>query len=99
VIIGVHRVLVRIRHLDFDRVIQQALDDDIARLLTEAATRRPARSARPTTRPVMTLSTAARWTGKRCQHCSRHGLASFADVVIRAKVEISPGRPHPQQTT
>ena len=46
VIIGLHRVLDRIRHLDFDQEIKQALADDLARVLTEPAMRRPGRSAR-----------------------------------------------------
>ena len=36
VIVNVHRVLDRIRHLDLDQAVKQALEDDIARLLAEA---------------------------------------------------------------
>ena len=36
VVVGVHHVLDRIRHLDFDPEIKQALEDDVAGLLTEA---------------------------------------------------------------
>jgi molecular chaperone GrpE (heat shock protein) len=91
VIIGLHRVLDRIRHLDFDQEIKQALADDLARVLTEAGYEE--------TGQVGEEYNAARHdaiegcaTGGKASVTQVHtyGLTSFGDVVVRAKVEISP---------
>jgi molecular chaperone GrpE (heat shock protein) len=92
VVIGVHRVLDRIRHLEFDLAIKQALADDIARVLAEAGYQEtghvgedydPARHEAIDGRAV---------DGKAAIiTVHTHGLTSFGDVVVRAKVEISPG--------
>jgi molecular chaperone GrpE (heat shock protein) len=92
VIIGVHRVLDRMRHLEFDDAIKQALADDIAGVLTRAGYEEtgcvgedydPARHDAIDGRAV---------DGKAVvTTVHTHGLASFSDVVVRAKVEISPG--------
>ena len=91
VILGVHRVLDRIRHLEFDQEIKQALADDIARVLTEAGYQEtghvgedynPARHDAIDGRAV---------DGKAVvTSVHTHGLISFGDMVVRAKVEISP---------
>jgi len=94
VIIGVHRVLDRIRHLDFDQVIKRALEDDIARVLTEAGYQEtglvgedydPARHDAIDGRAEDGMAVVTT--------VHAHGLSSFGDVVIRAKVEIAPGHP------
>jgi molecular chaperone GrpE (heat shock protein) len=92
VIVSVHRVLDRIRHLEFDHAIKQALADDIASVLTEAGYEEtgcageeydPARHDAIDGRAV---------DGKAVvTTVHAHGLASFGDVIVRAKVEISPG--------
>jgi hypothetical protein len=92
VIIGVHHVLDRIRHLEFDQVIKQALTDDITRLLTEAGYQEtgcvgedydPARHDAIEGRAVDGTAVVT--------SVHTHGLASFGDMVVRARVEISPG--------
>jgi len=96
VIVGVHRVLDRIRHLDFDQAIKQALEDDIARVLTEAGYEEtgrvgegydPARHDAIHGRAVDGEAVVTK--------VHTHGLASFGDVVVQAKVEISPGHSSP----
>lgn len=92
VIIGVHRVLDRIRHLDFDEAIKQALDEDLTRVLSEAGYQEmgqvgeeyePARHDAIDGRAVDGKAVVT-----KVHSC---GLISFSDVVVRAKVEISPG--------
>lgn len=91
VIIGVHRVLDRIRHLDFDQAIRQALEDDLTAVLTEAGyaeTGRPGEDYQPARHDAID---GRALDGKAVvTKVHAHGLASFGDVVIRAKVEISP---------
>lgn len=92
VIIGLHRVLDRIRHLDFDEAIKQALDEDLTRALGEAGYQEtgqvgeeyePARHDAIEGRAVDGKAVVTK--------VHSHGLISFSDVVVRAKVEISPG--------
>jgi hypothetical protein len=91
VIIGLHRVLDRIRHLDFDEAIKQALDEDLTRVLGEAGYQesgqvgeeyQPARHDAIDGRAVDGQAVVT-----KVHSC---GLISFSDVVVRAKVEISP---------
>ncbi|MCW2936533.1 MAG: hypothetical protein JWM19_7495 [Actinomycetia bacterium] len=96
VIIGVHRVLERIRHLEFDQVIKQALEDDIARVLTEAGyeeTGKVGEAYDPARHDAIGGRAADGEAMVTMVHA--HGLASFGDVVIRAQVKTSPGRPAP----
>jgi len=96
VIIGVHRVLVRIRRLDFDRAIKQALDDDIGHLLTEAGYQETGQIGEPYDPARHDAIDGRAVDGKAVVSAVyARGLASFGDVVIRAKVEISPERPSP----
>jgi hypothetical protein len=92
VIIGVHRVLDRIRHLDFDEAIKQALDEDLARVLSEAGyqeTGQVGEEYEPTRHDAIDGRAV---DGKAVvTKVHSHGLVSFSDVVVRAKVEISPG--------
>jgi hypothetical protein len=100
VIVGVHRVLDRIRHLEFDLAVKQALADDIVRVLTEAGYQEtghvgedydPARHDAIDGRAV---------DGKAVvTTVHTHGLTAFGDVVVRAKVEISPGADAPRRDT
>jgi hypothetical protein len=94
VIVGVHRLLDRIRHLDFDQAIKQALEDDIAAVLTAAGYAETGRvgedydPARHDAIDGRALQGSAVVTKVHAR-----GLDSFADVVIRAKVEIAPVQP------
>jgi hypothetical protein len=92
VIIGLHRVLDRIRHLDFDEAIKQALDKDLTCVLSEAGYQEtgqvgeeyePARHDAIDGRAVDGKAVVTK--------VHSYGLISFSDVVVRAKVEISPG--------
>jgi hypothetical protein len=92
VIVGVHRMLDRIRHLDFDEAIKQALEDDIVRVLTDAGYEEtgqageaydPSRHDAIGGRAVDGMAMVTK--------VHTHGLVAFGDVVVRAKVEISPG--------
>jgi len=92
VIIGLHRVLDRIRHLDFDPPVKQALEEDLARVLGAAGYQEtgqvgedydPARHDAIDGRAVGGKAVVAK--------VHSHGLISFSDVVVRAKVEIAPG--------
>jgi len=92
VIIGVHRVLDRIRHLDFDPAVKQALADDIARVLTEAGYQETGQVGDDYD-PVRHDAIDGRAVDGKAVVTTVHsyGLTSFGDVVARAKVEISPG--------
>ena len=96
VIIGVHRVLDRIRHLEFDQVIKRALEDDIARVLTEAGYQETGQVGEAYD-PARHDAIDGRAVDGKAVVTTVHarGLTSFGDVVTRAKVEISPGRPSP----
>lgn len=92
VIVGVHRVLDRIRHLEFDRAIKQALADDIARVLTEAGYQETGHVGEDYD-PVRHFALDGRAEDGKAVVTTvhTHGLTSFGDVVVQAKVEISPG--------
>ena len=86
-------MLDRIRHLDFDPAVKQALEDDVAGLLTEAGYEEtgqvgdvydPARHDAIDGRAFDGQALVAK--------VHTRGLTSYSDVVVRAKVEISPGR-------
>jgi hypothetical protein len=94
VVVGVHRVLDRVRHLDFEPAVKRALEDDLVDLLTEAGYAEtgdvgeaydPARHDALDGRAVDGNAVVATVLTR--------GLTSFGEVVFRAKVEISPGRP------
>ncbi len=92
VIVNVHRVLDRIRHLDLDQAVKQALEDDIARLLAEAGYEETGRVGEDYD-PDRHEAIDGRALDGRAVVTKVHtrGLTSFGDVVVRAKVEISPG--------
>ncbi|HEX4831638.1 MAG TPA: hypothetical protein VH478_11165 [Trebonia sp.] len=94
VILGVHAVLDRMRHLDFDGDVKHALEGDIARVLAGAGYEEtglagedydPARHDAIEGRALDGRAVVAR--------VHTRGLASFGDVVVRARVEISPAVP------
>ena len=93
VIVGVHHVLDRIRHLDFDPRIKQALDDDVARLLSEAGYEETGQVGEAYD-PVRHYAIDGRAVDGQALVTKVHtrGLTSYGDVVVRAKVEISPER-------
>ncbi|MGE5156189.1 MAG: hypothetical protein ACM3JP_01690 [Betaproteobacteria bacterium] len=98
VIIGVYRVLDRIRHLHFDPAIKQALEVDLAAVLTEAGyaeTGRPGEDYDPARHDAID---GRALDGKAVvTKVHAHGLVSFGDVAIRAKVEISPEHSSPAE--
>lgn len=92
VIVGMHRVLDRIRHLDFDQTIKQALADDVAKVLTEAGYEETGCIGEHYDPDRHDAIDGRAMDGKASvTKVHTHGLASFGDVVVRAKVEISPG--------
>jgi hypothetical protein len=96
VIIGVHRVLDRIRHLDFDQAIKQALEDDITAILTQAGYAETGRVGADYDPACHDAIDGHALDGKAViTKVHAHGLDSFGDVVIRAKVEISPEKSPP----
>jgi molecular chaperone GrpE (heat shock protein) len=91
VIVGLHRVLDRIRHLDFDQTIKQAIADDIAVVLAEAGYAETGRAGEDYD-PACHDAIAGRATDGKAvvTTVQSQGLTSFGDVVVRAKVEIAP---------
>lgn len=91
VIAGVHHVLDRIRHLDFDPAIKQALEDDIVRLLTEVGYEETGQVGEAYD-PVRHEAIDGRAVDGKAVVTKVHArsLTSYGDVVVRAKVEISP---------
>jgi molecular chaperone GrpE len=92
VIIGLHGVLDRIRHLDFDLAVRRALEDDLARVLGEAGYQETGQDGEDYD-PARHEAIDGRAADGKAVVTRVHsrGLASFGDVIIRAKVEISPG--------
>jgi hypothetical protein len=91
-IIGVHRVLDRVRHLDFDESVKRALADDLAQVLADAGyaeTGRVGEDYDPDWHEAIDGRALAGQAVVTTVHS--YGLASFGDVIIRAKVEIGPG--------
>jgi len=100
VIISLHRVLDRIRHLEFDREIKKALEDDIARVLTEAGYEETGRVGEAYDPARHDAIDGRALDGKGVvTTVHTHGLTSFGDVVVRAKVEVSPAARPLQQTS
>jgi molecular chaperone GrpE (heat shock protein) len=92
VIVAVHRVLDRVRHLDFDETIKQALEDDIGRLLADAGYEETGRVGEDYDPARHEAIDGRAVDGKAVvSKVHAYGLTSFGDVVARAKVEISPG--------
>jgi hypothetical protein len=92
VIIALYRVLDRIRHLDFDPAIKQALDEDIKRVLGEAGYQETGQAGEDYEPATHDAIDGRAVDGKAVvTKVHSHGLVSFSDVVVRAKVEISPG--------
>jgi hypothetical protein len=92
VIVGLHRVLDRIRHLDFDPAVRQALDDDLTQLLGEAGYQETGTVGEDYDPDRHDAIHGRAEDGKALvSRVHSHGLVSFTDVVVRAKVEISPG--------
>lgn len=95
-IIGLHRLLDRLRHLDFDQPIKRALEDDIARLLTDAGYQETGEVGEAYDQSRHDAIDGRAVDGKAVVNLVHtRGLSAFGDVVVRAKVEISPGRPAP----
>lgn len=93
VIAGIHHVLDRIRHLDFDPAIKQALEDDIVGLLTEVGYEETGQVGEAYD-PVRHDAIDGRAADGEAIVTKVHtrGLTSYGDVVVQAKVEISPER-------
>ena len=93
VIIGVHRMLDRIRHLDFDQAVKQAIADDVAQVLDGAGYEETGQVGEAYD-PARHDAIAGRALDGDALITKVHspGLSSYGDVIIRAKVEISPGR-------
>jgi hypothetical protein len=99
VIVGVHRVLDRVRHLEFDETVKQALEDDIARLLADAGFVETGEVGEEYDPVCHDAIDGRAMDGKAVvSKVHGYGLTSFGDVVVRAKVEISPGDPIPSAT-
>lgn len=100
VIIGVHHVLDRIRHLEFDQAIKQTLEDDIARVLSEAGYEETGRVGEPYDPGRHDAISGRAVDGEAVVTVVyARGLSSAGDVVIRAQVEVSPEPPPVQRTT
>jgi hypothetical protein len=91
VIIGLHRVLDRIRHLDLDKEIEHALEADIIHTLAEAGYQETG-AAGEEYDPVRHVAIGGHAVNGSAVVTTVHarGLTSFGDVVVQAKVEISP---------
>jgi molecular chaperone GrpE (heat shock protein) len=91
VILGLHRLLDRIRHFDFDQAIKQAVENDIASLLTGAGYEESGQVGEAYDPARHDAIDGRAMDGKAVvTKVHTHGLTSFGDVVVRAKVEISP---------
>lgn len=91
VIIGLHRVLDRIRHLDLDEEIKQALADDMTHVLAEAGYQETGTVGEDYDHVRHTAIQGRAVNGSAVvTRVHSRGLTSFGDVVVQAKVEISP---------
>lgn len=93
VVVGVHRVLDRVRHFDFDQEIKQAIEDDLARVLADAGYQETGRTGEAYD-PALHKGIGGRAVDGNAVVAKVHtrGLASFGDVIARAEVEVAPGR-------
>jgi hypothetical protein len=93
VIIGVHRLLDRVRHLDFDPEVKQAITDDIVVVLGGAGYEETGLAGEEYD-PARHDAIAGRALDGEAVITKVHsqGLTCYSDVVVRAKVEIAPGR-------
>jgi molecular chaperone GrpE (heat shock protein) len=92
VIVGVHRVLDRIRHLDFDEAIKEAIENDIASVLSQAGYEETGQVGEDYDPACHDAIAGRALDGKAVvTKVHSHGLTAFGDVVVRARVEISPG--------
>jgi molecular chaperone GrpE (heat shock protein) len=91
VILGLHRVLDRLRHLDLDHGIKQALEDDLTRVLEEAGYQETGQVGEDFD-PARHDAIDGRAVDGKASVTKVHsrGLSSFSDVVVLAKVEIAP---------
>jgi molecular chaperone DnaK len=92
-VIGLHQLLDQIRHFELEPAVKKALEDDVVRLLTEAGYQEfghegeaydPARHDAIGGRAIAGSAVVTK--------VDTLGLTSFGDVVIRARVHVSPGR-------
>lgn len=91
VITGVYRLLDRLRHFEFDRSIKNALQDDIVRLLNDAGYEETGEVGEVYDPAWHEAIDGHAVDGKATvTRVHTRGLASFSDVVFRARVEISP---------
>jgi hypothetical protein len=94
-IAGVYQLLDRLRHFEFDHAIRQALEDDIVKLLSDAGFEE-IDDIGDAYDPVRHEAIEGRAIDGQASVTKVHtrGLASFGDVVFRARVEISPRPDH-----
>jgi molecular chaperone GrpE (heat shock protein) len=91
VVIGLHRVLDRVRHLNFDQTIKQALDEDLTGVIAEAGYQETGQVGEDYDPARHEAIHGHAEDGKALvSKVHSRGLISFGDVVVRAKVEISP---------
>jgi hypothetical protein len=89
--VAVHRLLIRLRHLDFDQAVKASLDTELVKILTEAGFEEigrvgedydPARHDALGGRVIDGNGTVT--------EVDARGLGSFGDIVVRAQVQVAP---------
>jgi hypothetical protein len=92
-VIGIHQLLDRIRHFDLAPDVKKALEDDVLGLLTEAGYQEIGQEGEAYDAARHDAIHGRAVAGNAVvTKVETYGLASFGDVVVQARVHISPGR-------
>jgi hypothetical protein len=89
--VAVHRLLNRLRHLDFDQAVKTSLADELVKILADAGfeeTGRVGEDYDPSRHEA--LSGRATDGMATVTEVDARGLSSFGDVVVRAQVKVAP---------
>lgn len=89
--VGVHRLLNRLRHLDFDPAVKDSLEAELVKLLDDAGFDEVGRVGEEYD-PARHDALGGRVIDGKGSVTEIHarGLSSFGDVVVRAQVRVSP---------
>jgi hypothetical protein len=90
-VVAVYRLLDHLRHLDFDPAVKEALETEIVEMLSAAGFEETGRVG-DAYNPAFHEAIDGRANGGQAtvSRVDTRGLASYGDVVFRAKVQISP---------
>src|ERR1022692_2393563 len=89
--VAVHRLLNRLRHLDFDNTVQESLAAELIKILNEAGFNETGRAGEEYD-PACHDALGGRVVDGKGTITEVHasGLSSFGDIIVRAQVRVAP---------